>query len=295
MKFEITFEISPAGVFGVPEEGGTVLPARAGTYTGVSIHTATLTIVGYGSLSEYRQENEAIALPLHLGNVEGRVQDNFIFLHVDANTSTEAYDMVVQALEKFLQHLSVNQRRPFTYKPLIIESEDGKLYPVPKVLSLGRVTHYHLEQLSKDIQEAETACFVQDVVLDRALQYYEHAILLYERRGQIADVLSRHYQYLISAVFLTLWKAVSTIVGDPSHDRDYQKRYKKFGFDYQFFTSKIQHLNKLRNSYDVAHYSLNENLLKEVDVNVGEAQSIAAEVLRLYREYIRNMSVQQVG
>lgn len=98
---------------------------------------------------------------------------------------------------------------------------------------------------------------------------------------------------LISAVFLNLWKAVSTIVGDPSHDRDYQKRYKKFGFDYQFFTSKIQLLNKLRNSYDVAHYSLDENLLKEVDANVGEAQNIAAEVLRKYREHIRNKSAQQ--
>jgi hypothetical protein len=293
MKFEVTFAIYPEGVFGVPEEGGMVLPARAGTYTGVPIHMATLTVVGYGSLSEYRQENEAVRHPLHLGNVQGRIQDNFIFLQVDATTYIEAYDMVVQAIEKFLQHLSVNQRRPFTYKPLIIEAEDGKHYPVPKMLSLGRVTHYHLEQLSKDIQEAEAACFVQDTLLDRALQYFEHALLLYEKRGQIADPLSRHYQYLISAVFLNLWKAVSTIVGDPSHDRDYQKRYRTFGFDYQFFTSKIQHLNKLRNSYDVAHYTLDENLLKEVDANVGEAQNIAAEVLRKYREYIRNNSPQQ--
>jgi hypothetical protein len=293
MKFEITFEISPAGVFGVPEEGGTVLPARPGSYPGAPIHTGTLTIVGHGTLSEYRQENQAIALLLHLGNIEGRIQDNFMFLQVEASTSHEGYDTVVDVLERFLQHLSVSQRRPFMYKPLIIESEDGKLYPVPKVLSLGSVTHYHLEQLSKDIQEAEAACFLEDAVLDRALQYFEHALLLNEKRGQIAPTLSRHYRYLISAVFLNLWKAVSVIVGDPSHDRDYQRRYRQFGFDYQFFTSKIQHLNSLRNSYDVAHYSLDENLLKEVDDNVGEAQNIASEVLRRYRDYIRNTSAQQ--
>src|SRR6266700_2499229 len=98
MKFAITFKIYPEGVFGVPEEGGTVLPAKAGTYPGAPIHVATLTIVGYGSLSEYRQENEAVRHPLHLGNVEGQIKDNFIFLQVDANTYTEAYDMVVQAL-----------------------------------------------------------------------------------------------------------------------------------------------------------------------------------------------------
>ena len=31
MKFTITFQIYPEGVFGVPEEGGTVLPARPGS------------------------------------------------------------------------------------------------------------------------------------------------------------------------------------------------------------------------------------------------------------------------
>jgi DNA-binding protein Fis len=47
-------------------------------------------------------------------------------------------------------------------------------------------------------------------------------------------------------------------------------------------------LNTLRNSYDIALYSLDENLLKEVDAIVGEAQNIAAEVLSQYREYVRN-------
>ncbi len=46
-------------------------------------------------------------------------------------------------------------------------------------------------------------------------------------------------------------------------------------------------------SNQAIHYSLDENLLKEVDANVGEAQNIAAEVLRKYREHIRNKSAQQ--
>src|SRR5437868_7289863 len=111
MKFTITFQIYPEGVFGVPEEGTTVLLARPGSYPGAPVHTGTLTIVGHGTLSEYRQENQAIALPLHLGNVEGRIQDNFMFLQVEASTYREAYDTVVDVLERFLQHLSVSQRR----------------------------------------------------------------------------------------------------------------------------------------------------------------------------------------
>jgi hypothetical protein len=288
MKFEMTFEISPPGVFGVPEDGRTVLPARPGEYIGEAIHTATLTRVGYGSLSEFRREEEAITLPLNLRNVQGRMQDNFIFLQIDASTYREAYDRVVQVLEIFLQHLSLSQTRSFTYKPLIIESEDGRIYPVPKVVTISAVTSYNLEHMKQTIQEAEAFCSFQDSVLERALQYFDHALLLYEKRGQIDDVLSRHYQKLIAAVFLNLWKAVSTIVGDPSTDNDYQRRYKKFGFNHDFFKSKIEHLRNMRNSYDVAHYSLDDNLNNTINANFGEAQNIAAEVLRRYRQYLLN-------
>ncbi len=292
MKFQFTFAISPSGVFGVPEEGRTVLPAGT-EYIGDAIDTVTWTRAGYGSLPEYRRADEAIALPLSLGNVQGQIQDNFMSLQVEVNSYTEAYSTVTQTLEKLLQHLSVSQSRQFTYQPLTIISEDGKVYPIPTSFTIASVTHYHLEQLKRDIQEAETFCTLQDTRLERALQYFDHALFLYELRTQVVDVFSRHYQKLIAAVFLNLWKAVSTIVGDPNTDKkDYQRRYKKFGFDYAFFTSKIELLRNMRNNYDVAHYSLDDNLLSAVEANFGAAQNITVEVLRRYREYIRNKSAQ---
>src|SRR6266566_8846457 len=116
MKFEFTFEISPPGVFGVPEDGRTVLPAGT-EYIGDAIDTVTWTRAGYGSLPQYRRADEAIALPLNLGTVQGRIQDNFMFLQVEVNSYVEAYSTVTQTLEKLLQHLSVSQSRQFTYKP----------------------------------------------------------------------------------------------------------------------------------------------------------------------------------
>ncbi len=286
MKFQITFEISPPSIFGVPEEGRTVLPARPGEYFSDTIHTATLTRVGYGSLPEYRREDEAVSFFLRLRNVHGNFKDNFIFLTVEANSYNEAYNTAIQILVLFLQHLSLSQTRLFTYKPLIIESEDGRVYPVPKKFSLAAVTQYNLEQLKQDIQEAESFCSIQNSLLERALEYFDHALFLYDMRSQVTDVLSRHYQKLIAAVFLNLWKAVSTIVGGPNTDRDYQRRYRKLDFDYVFFTEKIEHLRNMRNSYDITHYSLDDKLLSEVDANYGAAQNIAVEVLRRYREYL---------
>jgi tetratricopeptide (TPR) repeat protein len=278
MKFNITFKISPSGLFGVPEEGWTVLPPSE--ITSPALDTKTGLVLGYGSLSKYREEDNAINLSFTLGNVQVRIQDNFFFLEVDSNTSNDAYSIVLQALETFLQHLTLDQARPFTYEALIIESEDGQLYRIPTIITLGNNAVYDLDKLRQDIQAAEASYHLQDSKLERALQYFDHALFISEKRKQIADIFSRHYRYLVTSVFLNLWKAVSTIVGDPSSDRDHQRRYKQFGFDDDFYRSKIKYLHTLRNNYDVAHYSLDVNQLNEIDVNIGKAQSIASEVLR---------------
>lgn len=295
MKFNITFKISPPGPFGIPEEGMTVLPTIPDfTYESPPLDRKTGLVMGYGSFSKYREENKATNLSFTLGNVQGHIRDNFLSLEVDSNTSGEAYIIVQQALETFLQHLTLSQKRPFTFEALIIESEDGQLYTIPPIIGLGNFTTYNLDKLRQDIQEAEASYHLQDSRLDRALQYFDHALFISEKRKQIADVLSRHYRYLIASVFLNLWKAVSTIVGDPNNDKkDYQSRYKKFGFDYDFFKLKIEYLRELRNNYDVAHYSLDENRLNEIDANIGKAQNITSEVLSQYRKYLLETLAQQ--
>lgn len=111
----------------------------------------------------------------------------------------------------------------------------------------------------------------------------KQAHLLFSRRGFLTNPFFRQHSMLISTAFLNLWKAISTIVGDPSVDRDYQSRYKRLGFDYEFFTQKIEKVRDLRNHYDVAHYSLDPAHLETVEKSFGEAAQIANEVIRRYR------------
>ena len=172
----------------------------------------------------------------------------------------------------------------FTYTPLILEGEGEKIYPMPKYVHLMTVTTYNLKKLEEDIVEAASFHNLSDPQLDRALQYYELALLLFERREMIAPVLSRQHAHLISVVFLYFWKAISAVVGDPSKDSDYQKRYRSLGFDYDYFKTKIEMIRKLRNDYDVAHYSLDENRIKEVDSNFKQAAKVVVEVVQKYRE-----------
>lgn len=288
MRFQVTFEIHPSGPFGVPQDGVTVVSTQEGgrELLGDTYHVRTMTRVGYGSLPEYRKENQAINLSLNLGDVQISLRDNFAFADVEASSASEAYEKAAQTINRFLQHLSLSQGRLFTFQPLINESDDGKVFPVPTYKQIASVTVYDLKRLRNDVEQTQNYYHLSDQRLERALLYFAHAHLLFERRMEIAPPLSEHYTLLIASVFLHLWKAISVIVGDPSKDTDYQSRYKQFGLDYEFFKSRIEKIRNLRNNYDVAHYSLTEESIKEIEANFGEADQIVAEVLRRYREYL---------
>ena len=291
MKFEVTFAIEPSGPFGVPQEGMTVLRGQAGEYVGDTYHTNTMTRVGYGALPEYRSDDEAIRMTFVLEQARISLRDNFLFLEIESASPQEASDQSMRIVNNFLRHLSLSRGQLFTAETLIIES-DGKVFPVPRYVRIAHVTHYNLEQLKLGIEEAESYYFLADQRLSRALEYYEQALLLFAKREQIAQPLSRNYGQVIASVFLNLWKALSVVVGDPSRpeDSDYQSRYKKLGFDYTFFKDKIEKVRDLRNSYDVAHYSLSEQDINEVDANFGIAHEVTAEVLQRYREYLMSQT-----
>ena len=289
MKFQVTFEINPGGPFGVPQDGVTILRGEAGKqFVGDTYHPAKMIRVGWGSLPEFRADNEAIKRSFRLGDTQARLNDNFLFIELEADSEREAYTRAAHEVDTFLKNLSLNQGGLFTARPLIIEAEDGRTFPVPKYSSLGTVTVYNLDQLSRNIDEALKYQRLSDQRLERAVRYWSHARFLFGKRMEIANPLSEHHTLLISSIFLNLWKAVSIVVGDPSksEDSDYQSRYRKLGFDYEFFRTKIEKIRELRNNYDVAHYSMSEEAIQEIESNFGEADNTVSEVLKRYRDYL---------
>ena len=127
---------------------------------------------------------------------------------------------------------------------------------------------------------------LEDPVLDRALQYYEHAMFLFDRRNQIADLFSSHFRYMISEIFLNMWKAATAFIGDPSVDNDYRSRYRRLGIDREFFETKIEVVRNIRNDYDVAHYRIDEERLAEIERNYGLVKEVAERIIRDYRQYL---------
>jgi hypothetical protein len=288
MRFRLTFELAPTGPFGLPEERKTVIGSKPGdtgpvTVTSPVADSRAFVIVRHGTLSNYRSPDDAIDVTVTLGRSTGKLRDNFMFLEVDAPTAEDARKIAAEEVDKFLRRLTLSQGRAFSSKLLVLEDETNKVYPLSKVLELGNMTFYNTAKFAEDIQDAQLDLGKNDERLERALEYYEHAVFLYENRMAIAPLQSQHFRLLISGIFLSLWKAVTAIIGDPSIDKDYQRRYRQLGFDDQFFKDKIEKIRELRNDYDVAHYTLDAERLKDTEAKFGECQQSAAEIIKRYR------------
>ncbi len=195
-------------------------------------------MVGHGTLSNYRIPEEALDAKITLGRSSGEFHDNFLTLDVDAGTSNEALEIATEELQRFFRRLTLNQGRAFSWRVLVVEDEEKRIYRLPATLELASVSVYSTSKLKDDIEDSQTDLRTSDERTERALEYYEHAVFLYENRLQIAPLQSHHFRLLISAVFLNVWKAVTAVIGDPSTDKDYQRRYRQLGFDDEFFKNE---------------------------------------------------------
>ncbi len=285
MKFIAGVEIQPSAQFGVPQDDTIVVPAGT-NITSAAIHTSSGTRFGHGTLSRFRDENIAIRKTLKILGLDCRLQDNFIHITLEAERGREAYDGIVDALDRFTKHLTLSMGHLFSYKVLFVESESRELYNLPRLITMISGTNYDLEHVSSKIDEAERMSALEDPVLNRALQYYEHAMFLFDRRNQIADLFSSHFRYMISEIFLNMWKAATAIIGDPSVDNDYRSRYRRLGIDREFFEKKIEVVRNIRNDYDVAHYRIDEKRLTEIERNYGLVKEVAERIIRDYRQYL---------
>jgi hypothetical protein len=185
-------------------------------------------------------------------------------------------------VDRFVQQLILMAGRWYGAVPLLIEGPGGEDRAAPRPVRLTAVTMYNLEELATQVEASAAAAGIDDQRLERALGYLQHALWLFTQRAEIADPFDANSVLLIASVFLNLWKAASTIVGDPSTDSDYQRRYRTLGFDREFFVNSIEPLRAVRNNYDVAHYHLDTEALQQVDASFGASVETVRRILTAY-------------
>jgi hypothetical protein len=288
MIITVTFEISPPGVFGLEEPHTTVTPPTSKRVPlGLILDTKEGKVIDRSrESSTYRKEGDKINLSLSLGGTCCRVLDNIITLAVEAEDYGEAYGKACSLVNVFLQHLAARQGLPFKARTLRVEGAQGS-YPVPMHVPLGSLRVYNLAKLAKDIKDVESSWSCSDERLARAIEYFEHALLLFEIARGLLHCSAGHYGLCISESFLNLWKCVTSIVGDPSKRKDtYRTRCDQLGLD-EAEKQALTRITRLRNDYDVAHYSLSPDRIRVVQQEFGKAARIASGIVCQYSQHLR--------
>ncbi len=287
MRFVLTCEVSPTSTFGLPDGEVLVMPAPGGQFVGPSVHSVAGVRVGFGTLSQYRCLESKFRATVSVGAAHARFMDNALEVRFEASDRSVALETGQALVDRLLQHLALEHGRPFSAAPRILEDEAGTLIPLPIVLWQGTVTVYDLDALRQQVEAAAARADLSDVVLDKSLEYYEHALYLRASVPATLPIAERTVRHLVAAAFLFLWKALSVIVGDPSCDGDYQKRYRELGLDYAFFRDTIEELRRLRNDQDVAHYRIDAEGLEVVKQKFEMAKAAVKQVVIAYAGYLR--------
>lgn len=287
MTFKALFRIEPASYFGLPEGDKTVIPAQAGDIVGSSFDTRSGKLVSYGTLSRYREDAEKVQLTVESKGALLEVSDNFFELTFDHDDARTAVLEAVRRVEIFLRHLMVEQGDFFTFEFLQVEEVGGNVTPdpVPQPITLARVTAYNLPELKNRITRAAERSNFHDQRLDKALLYYEHARLLYNLRGHV-PLLSVHANLLVGSAYLNLWKALTTLLGEPGTDSDYQRRFKEFGFPKNFWRESVAPLKTVRDQADVAHYALSADTARAAQDSFGAADKVCRDVVMRYADHL---------
>lgn len=290
MRFKLSVELLPPGAFGLSTDDTPVLRSGPTDSTGYSNKLVDIAKVEYGRKSQDRSTENAFRQTVSIGSVTVDIEANIADIHVDASDLYQAHEIAIRELDRFIGHLSLNCRQYFSYRQLSFESEEEETFPMPQAIQL-KVYRYDLDRLTRHIKESEQYYSLDDDRLNRALQYFQLALFQVEERSQILPIKTTYErkglrEWYLSSAYLSLWKALASIVGDPSHDRDHQSRYKQLGLSYDFYRDRIQQMHMARNDLDVAHVTLDEDKIQQLESGFQEAIDTVALVLDQYRQYL---------
>lgn len=257
--YHILFRLAPASCFGLPDGNKVVIPVapHGPEILGPALDLRTGQLVSHGTLSQYRTPKQSLNLNLQSAGLVLSINDNFLSVAVDAPHAQVATDQALSYMEVLLQSLTAMYGERFSASALSVQDSDGAAQPVrigDTNIHYMKVTAFNSEELRDRFFIATNWAATADSAAKKALFYFEHACLLNEFAETLAISLP-HASFSRALAFLQLFKALTTIVGDPSSNRDYQRRCKRLGLAKDFWQLKVRPLYDIRNDEDVAHYS----------------------------------------
>jgi hypothetical protein len=275
--------MQPASVFGVPDEKRIARPNRGALYRPDQRHKQTLVRIGYGDLPIYRDPKDAIRQSISSDMCLLTVTDNYLTVEYEADMTEPLPPAILEQVQRLTQHLSVDIGCLAHAKHIL--TERGTSVDMPQQF-MQKWILYDLDQVRRVIRDVGPYCRLTDPVLAKALLYHEHGLLLLQAIEDVPRGLERQRLFLQISAFMSFWKAISLVAGDPQQ-RDHQRRCKAIkGLPKRFYDNHIRKMHELRNHFDVAHSSLDEMRLQLAAQQVGSAKTIAETLIKAYRSHL---------
>jgi len=290
IKGTFIFLLNPSGYFGLPQEGKTVVPSTSEYSYSPAIDSWAMEIVGHGSLSEYRQENDKITYIKKYNDVNIRIEDNYLHINIVGNNPNEILNKAYDFVNNFIHINTLMFNILLSFELKVSMDNYGRRIPIVQYKELISTTLYSLNNVTDSIKNSINimSIYENDMILQKSLEYFNHAKVIDKIRNEIYKHESDKQKYFLSDIINNLFKSVTIITGDPSHDKDHQSRYKKYGINYEFWNDKIKYLITIRNGWDVAHYYLSQEKIKELDKIIGDVFKITRDTILQYVEYLKN-------
>lgn len=155
-EFTFLFKIEPAGDFGLPEQD-TLVTNTAGNVHSAAIHRLTFNTVSHGTLSRYREENDAIRLDEDLLGLRMSLHDNYLSVVLLKEDYKAAELVVLAAVDRFIQLLAVDRGTYFNAEFLHATARSGAeeaLARHPKRVSLLRLKTYNPPAFTESLRRA---------------------------------------------------------------------------------------------------------------------------------------------
>lgn len=212
--------------------------------------------------------------------------DANILCHVESNDWMDPFGTAMNDVGHFLRLVGASPGIFYWARPLSIVDSDLKSFRVPDPIGLGSFKIYDLKGISADLRKASQMVRLQDERLEKAALYLQNALLLQDAFYSKGSPLSTVDFNVVALIVLELWKTCTAIMGDPSVKKDrYQKRYTAIGIQNET-KDAVDKLGRLRNGFDVAHYSLASEKCESLEQELPFAIKTAGSVIREYVSYL---------
>jgi hypothetical protein len=288
-QYRLVFELHPAYAFGIPSSDHQVAPVYDPPLLSYDANSGEQFITRPDGSPTMRRKDERLVAQFSVNSIQFSIEDVFCTITIDApgqdSAVAHAYEAIV---DLFLMYAMKLDQISFQVTPSLRHVVQIDL-PRPSSLTTSAQTFHAYDNAETGSRILATSTLLDGVSIDRKLRRSMRYLGLGDALTSVLPpgASDDQLQIALPLRFLQYWKALTTIVGDPSSDKDHQSRASKLGLGRSFFRQRVKPMHTIRDRYDVAHAQSGREERVVSHEDVVECRSVATQAMQAYFEKLK--------